>query len=499
MSATVINRANEVLWKNNRANGKIDCFDVLPNATLTTKRFDTVANPIQRTVLQLERIGFTANTANKALWLYEGGVKALLGERIQPNGLETLSNAELDAIATSIAGHSEEYILTDHEGPDAWWEWPAWSYTAGQKISYIANKVDQLTGGAKKYFDWFHKQFFDFNGKQLGSLTDKGVWQSNGASVDDYLDFYQNPGAATNHWNTSPIGRGGWGYTNVTYKVDNASQTPLPANVHLAPIAGYLKSLCGINTIIAVNPNKHIVYIIWGREDEGAYRQHYQQVRFKPKSLDGSVDPSGYVRLSDNRLTYASNLIQDNVFVAACHPRVKKLHAWILPTSEDPVDILRYSKRNGNNACSSALLPFTVANYTGNDNPPCNISAGDYYADEALGFNAIMAGLNRFAPYQDILDGTQVGSSPAYSFKREGAVAYTSKPAITDLSEYARSWKDRSPWIKVWNKPSNNKKVVLFQHPFADACEPIPFKVTIGGTEYSYTANGNEVFAFKID
>lgn len=497
MSATVINRPNQSLWKNNKANGKLACVDALPTVSMSQKLFDVPFTPAQRTAGEMARIGYNADPSKKFLWLYEEQVRNLLGNRTQPNGLETLTNGEMDAIAQTIVNMNAEYIITDHEGEPAWWEWPSWTYAGGQKISYISNKVDQLSGGTKKYFDWFHKQFFTFNTKQLGFLTDNGTFQANGngSTVDDYLAFFANPGGASNQWNSSPMARCGWGYTSITYRPDNAGGSVLPANIHFAPINSYLLSLNGINAALSINPNRTIVYVVWPKEDFD--RVEYRQARFKPKSLDNSVNPSGMVRMRTNRLTYPSNLVTDNIYLACCNPKVKRLHAWIKPNSEDPADIMRYAKRNGNHACSSSLLTFDVANYVGNDNPPCNITNGDYYGEEAIGFNAIMAGINRFAAHQDILDGTQVKSCPAFAYKRDGDVAFTNVAAITDNSEKARSHKFRQPFIEVWTK--GTKHVVNFQMPFAEAFEPIVFQVTVAGTAYEYTANGNEVFAFRID
>ena len=40
-------------------------------------------------------------------------------DRTQPNGLETLTNGEMDAIAQTIVNMNAEYIITDHEGAAA--------------------------------------------------------------------------------------------------------------------------------------------------------------------------------------------------------------------------------------------------------------------------------------------------------------------------------------------------------------------------------------------
>lgn len=521
MPATIIPRASELLWKDAEATGRLAAYDELPTVSLTTKAFDVPFDTVQRNNTQRQRIGYNTDSSKKLNWLYEEQIKNLiigvLGKSA-PNGLHSLSNGELDTIAAAIAAISGEFIIADYEphnnnyipydtiGDD--WVWVSFEHPA--KINYISQKVKDLTTSGtffKKFLDWFQRKNFTFNGKQLGLATSKGVWQNNSGTVtvNDYLDYFANPSAATNFDDQSSITKLGWGYTNITYKVDNMGGATLPANSHFAPIASYLFSLSSINRVLAHDPNKNILYILWPREDEGPERQQYRQVRFKPKSLDGSINPTGYLRASDSRLTYPSNLVQDNTFVACCNPKVTRIHAWILPSSENPHDALRYAKRNGVDACNSAVLGFELSNYVGSDNPPCPTSGIDYYGEEALGFNAIMAGINRFAQHQDILDGTQTGSSPIFDYKRDYVEGvdqdgdFTNVAAVADLSEFDRSWKFRRPWIKVWLNPTSGKRLVLFQDPFAEAFEPVAFKVTIASVVYRYTAEGNGVFSFRID
>lgn len=511
MPATIIPRANESLWTNNAAVGKLAAYDTLQTINLTTKVFDKPYDTAQRNNTERARIGYNTDAAKKLTWLYEQAVKDIvigtLG-KTAPNGLHTLTNGELDQVAASIAAMSGEIIISDYEPHDNNYnqydtigdDWVWVSYDQPAKISYISQKVKQLTESGqyfKKYLDWFQAKGFTFGGKSLALMTSNGVWQSGNVTVDDYIAYYANPNGASSFQDESSISKCGWGYTSITYKPDNAGGVPYAANVHFGPIASYLSSLCGINRGLAKDPTKNILYVIWPREDQE--RLNYKQVRYKPKALDNSTNPEGYVRMLDNRLTYPANLIADNIFWAACNPKVVRLHAWILPNSEDPQDMLRYAKRNFVNACNSSVLGFDLVNYDGNDNPPCPTSGRDYYGDEAIGFNAIMAGLNRFGLHEDILDGTQTGSCPAFEYKRDGAADWTAVGTINDLSEFARSWKYKQPVLKVWTKPSNSKRLVLFQDPFAECSEPVQYRVTISGTQYTYTAEGNNTHAFRID
>ncbi len=500
MADTNIPLANECLWKNKAAVGKIAAFDLLQTAALTTKVYNNPYAPAQRNNSELSRIGYNTDPAKDLTWLYEAEVNHLilvtLG-KTSPNGLATLNNSELDQIASAVAAISGEIIITDHEGSDAW-IWP--SFEQPQKISYISQKVKELTQSGsfyKKYLDWFQRQNFTFNGKTLGMMTNNGVWENGGVSLNDYLDFYANPSGASNFDDNSTIGKCGWGYTSITYKPENFGGNVLPANVNFGAISSYLFSLCGLNRKMARDSSQKILYIIWAREDQE--RLNYQQVRYQPKALNGSTNPTGWLRMVDNRLSYPSNLVADNAFWAACHPNVVYIHSWVKPNSEDPQDILRYAKRNWADACQSNVLGFTTANYEGSDNPPCPSSGLDYYGDEALGFNATMRGLNRFALHQDILDGTQTGSCPAFEFKRDGDADWTSVGAVTDGSEFARAGKFKRPVLKVWTKPSNSKKFVMFQDCFAEAFEPVQYRATIGGTLYTKTAEGNNTHAFRID
>lgn len=509
MPVTIINRADECLWKNKGAVGKIAAFDKLETVTLTTKIYDAPYGVQQRSDAEKSRIGYNTDASKRLSWLYENEIKNLvigvLGKSA-PNGLHTLNNGELDQIAAAIAAMSGDIIIADYEphdnnyniydtiGDD--WVWSSWDHPA--KISYISQKVKTLTQSGqlfKKFLDWFQANNFTFGGKTL--KLSGGVWQNANVTVDDYLAYYANPSAATDFADNSSITKCGWGYSAIGYKPDNAGGSPYAANVHFGTAVSYLSSLDGINRGLAKDPTKNILYILWPREDQE--RLNYRQVYYQPKALDGSTNPSGFVRMLDNRLSYPAGLVADNTFWAACNPKVVRLHSWILPNSEDPQDILRYAKRNGSHSCQSSVLGFDLANYEGNDSPPCPSSALDYFGDEAIGYNAILQGLNRFAKQQDILDGTQTGSCPAFQYKRDGDADWTSVAAITDLSEFARSYKYKQPIIKVWTKPSNSKRVVLFQMPFAEAYEPIQFKSTIGGTEYEYTAEGNNAFAFRID
>ncbi|WP_028525602.1 hypothetical protein [Runella limosa] len=512
MPATIIPRANQCLWKNNQAVGKLAAYDDLATVNLTTKFFDKPYATAQRNDAQRARIGYNTDASKRLTWLYEEAIKNIvigtLGKSA-PNGLHTLSNAELDQIASNIAGMSGEFIIADYEPHDNNYipydtvgdDWVWVSFQHPDKISYISQKVKQLTQSGnffKKFLDWFQAKGFTFNAKSLGLMTNNGVWQNGTTvSVDDYIAYYANPNLASNFQDGSSIAKCGWGYSSITYKPDNAGGSTYASNVNFGPIPSYLSSLCGINRGLAKDSTKAVLYIIWPREDQE--RLNYQQSRYKPKALDNSTNPQGYVRMLDNRLTYPTNLIADNTFWAACVPNVARLHAWILPNSEDPQDILRYAKRNWNNACQSSVLGFDLVNYDGNDNPPCPSSGLDYYGDEAIGFNAIMQGLNRFGLHQDILDGTQTGTCPSFEFKRDGASNWTTVGAISDLSEFARSWKYKQPVLKVWTKPGNNKRVVLFQHPFAESYEPIQYRANIGGTSYEYTAEGLNTHAFRID
>ena len=166
-----------------------------------------------------------------------------------------------------------------------------------------------------------------------------------------------------------------------------------------------------------------------------------------------------------------------------------------MPNSENPLDILRYAKRNGQTWC---LDPgFEFANYTGPDQYTldCPTSNVDFMnPSEAKGFNGIVSGLHRSHLCRDILDGTQTPSFPAFRWKFETG-SWNEVAALSDLSGFARSWKNKVPFcLKQTN--ATGKNLLIFQQPYAMAFEPVRFECSsLGIDEW---VEGNKVFGVKI-
>lgn len=492
-------------WPNKEANGRILAIDNLPSIS-PNKLFDTAGGLIpERTPTQQQRVGINTDPTKRFLWLYEADIKNIIINQLgksSPNGLGTLSNGEMDTVASIIAGMNATIIISDYEPHNPTqdsWVWPSSNHP--DKINYISQKVKDITQSGntfKVFLDWFQVNNFTFGGKTLALAG--GTWDaSNGTRVDDYIAYFQNPQGSSNFSDLSTMSKAGWGYTSITYKPDQAGASPDPATQSWGAISSYLASLCGINRINAYSPEKLILYVMWPREDQE--RLNNRNVRYKPKKLDGSISPQGYYRATDSRINYPLNLIADNTTVAYCNPKVARLHAWIKPTSEDPYQILRYADRNGSPACANdngaggRVLGFETGNYTGGDagSLPCPTGV-DYIGEEALGYSAILCGLNRAAAHQDILDGTQVREAVAIQYKRAGQGSYSSIASATDLSEMARAWRYKQPWAQVWRNPNNNKRIILFQDCFVPAYSTGEAILSINGNDYDLTiANSNPI------
>jgi hypothetical protein len=122
-----------------------------------------------------------------------------------------------------------------------------------------------------------------------------------------------------------------------------------------------------------------------------------------------------------------------------------------------------------------------------------------------LGYNAILQGINRFAAHQDILDNTQVKVPVSFQYKRSYQSGFTTVPAYSDGSEFARAWKFRQPFAQLWNNPTTNKKILLYQDLFEEPFEMAELKLTIGGVLREFTVangnwvNGNELKMVRFD
>lgn len=513
---TNIAQINIPRWPNREANGRILAIDSLPSVS-PNKLYDTAGGLIpERSAAQQQRVGINTDPAKRFLWLYEGDLKNIIINQLgksSPNGLGSLSNGEMDTVASMIAGMNASIIIGDYEPANPsqdGWVWPSYQYP--EKINYISQKVKEISQSGnnfKVFLDWFQTNNFTFGGKTLALSGD--TWDaSNGTRVDDYIAYFQNPQGATNFSDLSTMSKAGWGYTSITYQPDQAGASPDPATQSWGAIPSYLTSLCAINRINAYSPEKLILYVMWPRED--FERLNNRNVRYKPKRLDGSIAPQGYYRATDSRLNYPFNLVADNTTVAYCNPKVSRLHAWIKPTSEDPYQTLKYADRNGSPACANndgnggRILGFETGNYTGTDagSLPCPTGA-DYIGEEALGYSAILCGINRAAAHQDILDGSQVREAVAIQYKRQGQGSYTTIASITDLSEIAQAWKYKQPWAQVWRNPTNNKRIILYQDCFAPAYSVGEAILTINGNEYNLTTaannaiDGNRLKMLRLD
>lgn len=450
------------------------------------------------------------DTAKRLGWLYAGDlvniVVNIMGKQA-PNGLHTFDNADMDRFAGIVAGMEKNIIITDHESePSLHWVWTSFDQPA--RISYISQKVKQLTlsGGRYKVFtDWFQSNGFTLNGKGLAfsgggfRATPQNLPE---VTIDDYLAYYSNPSAATNFLDQATIAKCGWGYSSITYWAIDSPDSPATQSWGGTPT--YLSSLCGINRVLANSPTKKILYVTWPCEDFD--RRSNRNRRYKPKRLDGSIVPQGYFRTAENRLQYPSNLVRDNTTIVCCNPAVTRIHSWIMPNSENPNNKFRYAYRNGDPACEGAALGFEVGNYIGADagSLPCPTGL-DYIGEEALGYNAILQGINRFAAHQDILDNTQVKVPVSFQYKRSYQSGFTTVPAYSDGSEFARAWKFKQPFVQLWNNPTTNKKILLYQDLFEEPFEMAELKLTIGGVLREFTVangnwvNGNELKMVRFD
>ena len=471
---------------------KIQAFETYPAISqLPGKTFDIAGGNIaQRTIEEHQRLGINTDPNKRLHWYYEAEIKNLIIgilHKTNPNGLGSLSNSEMDTIAQSVSSQIYEYIVTDYEphNPADGWVWESFQHP--EKINYISQKVKDLTlsgGNFKKFLDWFQPKGFTYAGKQLSILPNNGVFEFGGSTVQDYINCHGDLEGISGFLDEASVLRLGWGYSSKTYLPDNAGGAAYGPNVNYFGAASFLKSLDSVALATALRPTKQILYIIWAMEDQA--RINYE-ARFR---LGG--DTQGFVRMKENRLSYSFHAVAGNVFIANSFKNVTKLHSWIMPTGENPIDILRYARRNGQNWC---LDPgFFLADYTGPDqfSLPCPTSGIDFMIPaEAKGFNGILSGLHRSHLCREVLDGTQTPSFPAFRWKYDGK-PWNEVGAISDLSGFARSWKDKKPFaLKQTNTGSKN--LIIFKHPFTMAFKPVRFECSsLGIDEY---VEGNNVFA----
>lgn len=496
MGAITVAAPIELLWQTEAAPSAVDALDKLPTVTNPIKVHTMpygIMKVIGRSDAAHNRVGSATDAANAVhIHYYDGIVNMIQAAGINPQtqGLAGWSNAQMDAFANQLKNSDSKHIMTDFEpSVSAGEEWKFQTFPSSQhpdKIAYIADKVFQLSG--KIYFDLFCSRDFTFNGKTVSFGGDNIV------DVDNEIALFDNPSAATNIPAPNYLFIES-GYTSVIYAYHRpVISQPEPANLHYPQLYRHLANLHAYSMLRAIKPNAKIVSFNCFFSDKDT--RHTEQMRFKPIAKDGSVNPTGYVRMKAVLPRYSGNLVSDFIFITACMPQVVTFNSWILGVSEDPFGALHYARRNGNQACHSGDVNQYEADYGGGDNPPC--PTGPYHAESIIGYNDELRGLARYFQFQSILDGTQTDSYPAFEYKRSGDTNWTSV-AASNGSAFARAFKYKRPFLVVWTNTNQNKRVVIFQDCYAEPFEAVEFRATINNTQYSYTAEGNNAFAFKIE
>ena len=488
------------LWANNQAVGDVGIFKqskgfvLLPN-----KKYGSESLPVEEPLRNLQKVNW--NLANDKFRLLYAPVVADLMQYMglqAPNGITSLNAAQLDRAADWLANLTPASTFAVDFEPAAGerdsWQWNFSDPKFQQTMYELSERI--FARHRKLFFSWIGRPVaFDLNGKtfRLDAYAIEN-WSSQQTQLDDWLAVHENAAKITNvSLPSSHLVMTGFGYTSSTVNVSDAKN--LPANRWKAPVNWYLRSLDMLNLQSLVTPaSVKLLNFMWPYEDKPADLQRSLLRRFQVKN--GST---GYVRQIMNRVMYPMNLVRDAVFVHLCNPRIFYTNYWIFGQSYNPYTALRYAKINGQLSCLSKTMgDFFVYEYQGKDNPPCPTLPHDYLGKDALGLSALVQAHELFAPYQTILDGSQLRETYAFSYARTGE---TPKEAVwkNDTGEFARAFKHDQPWLQVWRNPKTNQRILLFQDNFAEAFEAVSFSVTINNKIINRKAEGNNLYIERLD
>lgn len=446
--------------------------------------------------------------------------------KVAPNGIQTFSNAELDALAAEMNKATGKYLVTDFEPAqvaDSEWMWQYSHFNFQNRIEYLENKMKNTYN--KVYYDWISARTkFTLNGSNYsidGESNDgfaNNPYQSSN-TVEKILEVHQNPSAVTNLSGPLTV-QCGLGYTAITYNAGSRAGSPLPNTKFQGTQNAVLRSLDNLALKHILWPTKSVVGYFWFVEDKpvgsnGAPgRRSNIYTKFKPNStvaisyynasLQQTVsfpqaqNLSGKLKYNDNRLPYPPNIVEDIIQIYCTYPNVVHNEYWKVGGSYNPYSQFRYTRvNNETRTCEGGENSFHTGVYTGSESfiacpPP---SFGDYIGTENRVFTAFIKGHQKYSLYlKPILTGNQIQEYYQFQYKRFGSTTFTSAVFANHTGQAALAWKHEQPLLIVWRNPVNNNRVIMFWDVFADAYAPTDFKFTINSVEYTGTTKGNRLF-----
>lgn len=488
----IIPNESELLWEDKNAPDNLSALEILPSINNPIKKL--MFNIPGLSEMQHSVVGLSSdNDSNNNLIIhYEAGLYGIFaqaGLNPQTQGLGTWGNTEMDAFANALVNYSggnssaPKYIMTDFEPsvlPGQEWKFltfPSSQYQA--KIKYISDKILQTYN--RIYFDLFTSRDFTYDGVTLSYNGDVFLDLDREISVFDNLNLVTNVTPNTNFLMEN-------GYSSVVYSNTNSSLRGFttPSYEHSPMIDRYLSNLHSFFLLKALKPNGKIIPFTAAMSDKQI--RWFSGARYKPNGLQG------YIRKNNSLPYYDEDLVSDFIFLTSCIPQVVTQTTWGSEIATlDPVGGLKYATRNGQPACYSQDVGNTHENYEGTDNPPC--PSQPYIPNSSR--NAFIRGINLFLQNQDLFNNTQVDSFPAFQYKRSTDNSFTTIQS-SNGSAFVRAYKYKIPFLIVWTN-STNKKFLCFQDVYAEPFEKVEFKVNINNVDYTFEAEGNNLFKVRFD
>lgn len=510
VALTQIIAAPQSLW-NNEVPTNIQVFNDLSSFSIAPKTYGTGTNLEDESTFNKNKVDgkfgdgffYTHYAGQVSAWMQSMGKNS-------PNGVQTFSTGDLNTLVDSYivnqAPSNAKFVIVDFEpsnpSQDAW----MWDYSDANfqtAMNYIAQRIS--TTHNKYFYDWFSTNVsFTFGGESynLDGENNDGFANNltNTSNVDKLLAVHRNIPAVSN-LRTRVINQIGIGYTAHTYNPGFNGEGFLPVTKWQGVENMVLKAIDGHALKYKLDPTIKTVGYYWPLEDKPASnpgRRSNIYTKFKPNSTTGDYPQnlSGKVTVTDNRVPYPSNIIEDTVLFNLCFPDLIHDEYWLHGGSYNPYAQIRYSSVNGSpNSCMGGT--FKTGNYQGSESLlPCPSNLGNYIGTENRTLSAYIKAHYRYGSsgIKDVLNGTQVAEFYQFQYKRFGESSYNTSIYENHTGQAALAFKHSQPLLWVWVKPSTGERIICFWDLFADAFAPTQFKITIGSNEYLGSTKGNRLY-----
>lgn len=507
---TQIIQAPQSLWTN-EVPTNIQVFNDLSSFSIAPKTYGTGTNLEDESTFNKNKVDgkfgdgffYTHYAGQVSAWMQSMG-------KNNPNGVQTFSTGELNTLVdTYIVGqapNNAKFIIVDFEpsnpSQDAWmWDYSHVNFQSA--MAYIAQRISVTHN--KYFYDWISTGVtFNFAGENYsldGSNNDgfaNNLVDTN--NVDKILAVHRNIPAVSN-LKTGVINQIGLGYTAHTYNPGINGLGVLPVTKWQGVENMVLKCIDGHALKNKLSPNVKTVGYYWPLEDKPVGdpgRRSNTKTKFKPNSITNSYPQNlnGKVTVTDNRVPYPSNIIEDTVLFNLCFPDLIHDEYWKHGGSYNPYAQIRYSSVNGSpNSCMGGS--FKTGNYQGSESSlPCPTNLEDYIGTENRTVSAFIKAHYRYGAsgIKDVLNGTQTAEFFQFEYKRFGESSYNTSVYENNTGQAALAFKHSQPLLWVWVKPSTGERVILFWDLFADAFAPTDFKIVIGSNEYTGSTKGNRLY-----